>query len=155
MPEIEEHVRIRFLSRIADMPKDDCWEWIGLKTAKGYGLFKTDRKTWRAHRFSFKLFNGPFNEKLWVLHGCDNPSCVNPKHLHLGTVVDNNKDTVTKNRQAKGQKIATSIFDEVDIIIIRGEYRCGMSMGKLAKMFSCDRETIRNIVLRKTWKHVR
>lgn len=75
-----------------------CWFRIGSKFANGYGRFHQNHKALRAHRFSWTLHNGKIPEGLIVCHECDNPLCVNPKHLWLGTNADNNIDTVKKGR---------------------------------------------------------
>lgn len=76
-----------------------CWEWCGSKDEKGYGLIPVGgNKSMRAHRYSYRLFNGSIKKGLHVLHKCDNPTCVNPKHLFLGTNNDNIQDKVSKNR---------------------------------------------------------
>jgi hypothetical protein len=81
---------------------DQCWEWIASKTRNGYGFFhrggRVDRKPIRAHRLSWELHNGPIPDGLWVLHKCDNPCCVRPDHLFIGTRSDNMKDCAAKGR---------------------------------------------------------
>jgi len=89
--------------------KGGCWEWLGQKWRTGYGYvrFREDGKvkTTAAHRYIYKIHKGEFNETLNVLHTCDNPSCVNPNHLWLGTHTDNMRDMVAKGRHVKrGQK---------------------------------------------------
>lgn len=75
-----------------------CWEWQGCKSKEGYGKFMFQRKKYMAHRLSWIFFNGEFSEVLHVLHHCDNPPCVNPNHLFLGTNQDNVDDKMRKNR---------------------------------------------------------
>lgn len=75
-----------------------CWEWQGKLDRYGYGSLKVDNKTTKAHRYSYEKYYGSFNKELHVLHTCDNPKCVNPHHLFLGTNQDNVKDRVNKNR---------------------------------------------------------
>lgn len=83
---------------------DGCWVWQGSKNRDGYGLFMRDgrrrpgRRCERASRVSWELHRGPIPRGLWVLHKCDNPSCVNPDHLFLGTVQDNVADMMRKGR---------------------------------------------------------
>lgn len=81
-----------------------CWEWQGSLDRYGYGKFRIGKSTVKAHRYSYELFNGAFDKKLHVLHTCDNPKCVNPQHLFLGTNQDNVNDRVNKNRTKTGTK---------------------------------------------------
>lgn len=80
-----------------------CWEWIGAKDKDGYGLFHAHPYQ-RAHRFSYVLFYNQSLKDLCVCHYCDNPSCVNPEHLWLGTIGDNNRDAMRKGRKIQPNK---------------------------------------------------
>jgi hypothetical protein len=79
---------------------DGCWEWQGSLNRLGYGRFTNfdGRRDWLAHRLSYRLFIGEFDEELRVCHSCDNPRCVNPNHLFLGTAKDNTQDSIRKGR---------------------------------------------------------
>lgn len=79
-----------------------CWLWIGRKNYYGYGVVQVNRKPMRAHRFFYQKFKGLIPDGLLIMHTCDNPPCVNPKHLKLGTKDDNNKDTAKKRRHNYG-----------------------------------------------------
>lgn len=76
----------------------DCLEWNRFLNHKGYGSFYCFGSHFMAHRISFYLINGPFDSNLMVLHKCDNPSCINPEHLFLGTAKDNFDDMIQKGR---------------------------------------------------------
>ena len=76
----------------------DCWEWMGTKNGKGYGVVRHDGKTWMAHRLAFLFANAVHPEGKFVLHECDNPACINPKHLRLGTAQDNAQDQKQRGR---------------------------------------------------------
>lgn len=92
----------RFIEKISI--GNDCWLWLGgvLANTMGYGQIgiggRRDRKTLLAHRVSYELFIGPIPSGLQVLHECDNPPCVRPRHLFLGTQLDNMKDMMNKGR---------------------------------------------------------
>lgn len=75
-----------------------CWEWTASTYKKGYGSFWLNGRNVRAHRFSYEMLIGPIPAGMKVLHKCDNPKCVRPDHLFLGTINDNNKDKARKNR---------------------------------------------------------
>lgn len=79
-----------------------CWNWQRCKNKAGYGIYVYKQKNYLAHRFSWSLKNGDINKGLHVLHKCDNPACVNPDHLFLGTQSDNNKDCKSKGRHKNG-----------------------------------------------------
>lgn len=96
----------RFLSKI-DYPSDSsCWIWNGSRRPNGYGklVIKTGKKEVGAHRLSYYLFHGNFNEQMFICHKCDNPPCVNPMHLFVGSPKDNVSDMIRKKRQRPGIK---------------------------------------------------
>lgn len=80
---------------------DSCWEWQRGTNSKGYGAVKIQNKTYSAHRVSWTLFNGDIPEGMFVCHHCDNPKCVNPEHLFIGTQKDNMQDKCKKGRHHK------------------------------------------------------
>ena len=90
----------RFEEKIYRCPMSGCWLWDGyVAPQNGYGLIAIgNRRMMRAHRFAWKLYRGPIPEGLWVLHRCDNPDCVRPDHLFLGTAKDNSQDMLRKGR---------------------------------------------------------
>jgi hypothetical protein len=91
----------RFWSKVKKS-EDGCWIWCAFRDKQGYGIFKVAGKTIGAHRVAYTLAYGPIPSGLYVCHYCDNPSCVRPDHLWIGTVDDNNNDKITKGRQARG-----------------------------------------------------
>ncbi len=134
---------------------DTCWLWTGYKQ-KGYGRMSKDYPYTGAlgvltHRVSWELANGPIPEGLCVLHKCDNPSCVNPDHLFLGTRIDNSNDKVSKGRHVRGEKIARSKLTEPDVLAIRASKERAVV---LAARYGIDRRIISYIKTRATWKHI-
>jgi len=91
-----------FFSNVKTTDSSGCWEWTGTKVC-GYGHFRSNGKTMRAHRVSWVIHNGEIPHRdsyngMCVLHKCDNPACVNPEHLFLGTDKDNVRDMIAKGR---------------------------------------------------------
>jgi len=111
-------IRNRFLKFVDKRLKNGCWLWTGTRHGKGYGHFQIGKKSEKAHRFSYLEFVGPLNDK-HVLHKCDNPPCVNPKHLFLGTNLDNVRDKLTKGRQPYGNTMAHTKVTDRDVLLIR------------------------------------
>ncbi len=97
--------RLRFWTKYAESGIEDCWEWLAGRNRRGYGKFKMRRKTRPAHRVAYEMHIGPIPDGILVCHRCDNPGCVNPAHLFLGTAQDNMSDKVAKNRQSKGRDV--------------------------------------------------
>lgn len=89
-------VEERFWNKV--LKTDDCWTWTSAKSRKGYGLFWDGNKFVRAHRASYVLAFGPIPDGMCVCHHCDNPSCVRPDHLFIGTNADNVHDSIAKGR---------------------------------------------------------
>lgn len=108
------------------------------------------------HRVSWIIYFGKIPYNLHVLHHCDNPLCVNPNHLWLGTQKDNNEDMMNKgrNRQLSGEEHPMAILTEKDILQIRGLYNDGYSMGMIAPIFNITKTNVSRIVNGHIWDKV-
>lgn len=84
---------------------NECWEWKWHRNKKGYGKVSTGKKCHQAHRVSYRVFRGKVRKDLLVCHTCDNPPCINPRHLFLGTNQDNVNDREQKGRGTRGKRI--------------------------------------------------
>lgn len=88
-----------FLDQVPVLAANECWPWNGPRFEKGYGKYDYDGKQHRAHRVAYELFRGPIPHGKLVCHSCDNPPCVNPLHLWVGTQSDNLQDCHGKGRR--------------------------------------------------------
>lgn len=135
---------------------NDCWEWTGYKPSNGYGHFGINGRVFGAHRISFMLFIGEIPNNMLVCHSCDNPSCVNPHHLFLGTDKDNTQDMIKKNRRshhtgATGENNGFHKLTEQKVYKIREMLEQGYTQQEIAEIFEVTPENIRSIRIGKTW----
>ncbi len=139
-----------------------CWLWTGATVGLSfnYGKFWIDGGYDKAHRAAYRLFVGPIPTGMWVLHHCDTPECVNPKHLFIGTRQDNVDDMLAKKRGGqwknppRGNRRRDSKFTEADVLDIRRRCDNGESQGSVAKSFGVGQSTISKIIRRQRWAHV-
>lgn len=123
----------RFWSKV--LSGDGCWEWTASKDRKGYGKFGPTKS---AHRVSYELERGPIPSGLFVCHHCDNPSCVRPSHLFLGTVQDNVDDMISKGRQGIQAK-ALSPEMTAEALRLRAS---GITEREVARILGVSKNTI-------------
>ena len=147
----------RFEERWIPVPWSGCWEWTMGRDSKGYGTisFKGQSST-RAHRLSWELHRGPIPDGMHVLHKCDNPGCVNPDHLFIGTHDDNMADKAAKGRAPSmaGEACPVSVLTDEAIDDIRREYATGLvKQRELAAKHGVSQTNISSIVRRATWRH--
>ncbi len=134
-----------------------CWVWTGARWKKtGYGQIKISGRRVKTHRFSYELLVGEITSEC-VLHRCDNPICVNPSHLFLGSFLDNVVDMVSKCRQAIGSGNGNAVLTEDIVAEIRQRYKKRSKVDgqkALAKEFGVGRSAIGRVINGELWKHV-
>lgn len=147
-----------------------CWLWKLAVGPWGYGQAWALGKNWRAHRLAYWLTFGPFDLSLQVLHRCDNPPCVNPTHLFLGTGLDNHRDQKEKGRYQSGDRhflhrhpemikrggdLPWTALTEDDVRRIRSlASTTSMTSVELGVIFGVNKATIKDILHGRTWKHL-
>jgi len=149
--------RERLLKQHDVDPKTGCWVWRGSTNTGGYGALVTRGKFMAAHRASYFTFVSPIPPGLSVLHRCDNPPCINPDHLFLGTQKDNMADMVSKGRRAPTAGVfnGRAKLTKEQVCRIRDLIADqGMLLREIAKMFEVHVETISRIKHRIYWKDV-
>src|SRR4030065_1284771 len=151
-------IKERFWEKVYIGYKDECWEWLANKNGQGYGVLWCNKKKGNvpAHRASWEMFFGEIPNDLLVLHRCDNPPCVNPSHLFLGTHKDNAQDMINKGRKRyligrehpqSGQKHWGNKLRPNEVREIRRLYKTDkISMHFLAKMFKVGYSTVNYII---------
>lgn len=147
----------RFWKKVQKGKTDECWNWVGAFKLE-YGtvvVVLSDRRVEiKAHRISYFLAFGDFDLHLCVCHKCDNPKCVNPKHLFLGTSPENTYDRNRKQRDARGEGSGVHKLTEEQVQEIRRLYISGeMSGPEIAKKYNIHRTNAWYLVNR-TWKHL-
>lgn len=140
----------RFFSRFKKL-ENGCWQWQAHADKDGYGVLPGDKRNVRAHRFSYEHHFGPIPEGMSVCHKCDNPGCVNPDHLFIGSAKDNAQDALSKRRHYIGAKNGRSKITEDQARFIISS---NMNDPSLAAMFGVHRSTINKIKRSSTWRHL-
>lgn len=130
---------------------DSCWIWKSSRDQNGYGTFNIDRKPKKSSRVSYELYKGPIPEGRFVCHKCDNPPCVNPDHLFIGTRKDNMRDMTNKGRSAHGEKNGQAKLTEQDVIAIWKDSRTHCEIGQ---HYGVTQSMITRIKNKKNWKHI-
>lgn len=143
------------------MRQEGCWLWSGEHEKNGYGVYLREKirrpdggyikKRIKAHRLAWELHRGAIPEGMEICHSCDNPSCVNPAHLFIGTHADNMADRDRKLRYTHGEEISWSKLTIADVAAIRN---ANIPQVELAAQYGVSFQTISEIKLRKTWKQV-
>jgi hypothetical protein len=143
---------MRFWNRVR--VTDGCWLWTGAPNTGGYGQVCINWEVRLVHAVAFEEFYGPIPAGLCVLHHCDNPPCVRPDHLWLGTKAENNADRDAKGRTARGIRSGMHKVTEQDVVAIRQMYAAGLHQGEIAIRFGMSRTGVGEIIRRQVWKHI-
>jgi hypothetical protein len=132
----------------------ECWIWCGCLNKSGYGRPSIDDKPKYAHRVAWELTYGPIPDGLVVRHQCDNPRCVRPEHLLLGTHLDNVQDRVNRGRNSNHNPGAAKLTEQ-QVRDMRAEYTTSSaSAATLGRKYGISVRAAYNIVHGKTWKHL-
>lgn len=145
-------------------PNSGCVLWLRSVAPFGYGILTFGKKVWNTHRLAWVAYNGPIPDGLCVLHKCDVPGCLNPKHLFLGTRGDNCRDMIAKGRHAgcawgrtkgagggPGVKHYRARFTDEQVLAIRSDSR---RQCDIARAYGVAQTTIASIRNRQNWKHI-
>lgn len=175
MPAHKQHLPTRFWIKVEKT--EGCWLWTGATIRDGYGTITIDGRSVKAHRIAWELTYGPIPEGMLVCHRCDNPSCVRPDHLFLGTHADNVHDCIQKGRRntptgeqssfrrhpeqfttfrtmprPKGEAHGLARLTWNQVREIRAKRTIGHSLNQLARAYNVSQGTICHIVAHRTWK---
>lgn len=146
--------RARFAGKYKINPETGCWEWTAGRISGGYGEFWVGTANHLAHRVSWYIYRGDIPENILVCHHCDNPACVNPDHLFLGTDADNSRDMTEKGRSMVGEKHPGAKLTKKKVLKIRSLYATGdYTQRELAKMFDIAQSVISGIIHKRGWVH--
>lgn len=166
---ITDKQKARFWSRVVKSEDPHgCWDWTGYRRGN-YGRLELNGHKHGAHKISYVIHFGPVPPKKCVLHKCDNPPCCNPKHLRLGTQLQNVEDMFKKGRDhhasgpfskerllaaARGERNAGAKLKEGQVLELRKLHRSGFRPTDLAPQFGISNVQFWNIVSRRCWRHI-
>ena len=147
----------RFWRKVDIRGMDECWNWQAYTDKDGYGTFWLGNTNVKAHRFSLAT-QAQIEKELLVIHSCDNPSCVNPSHLRLGTPVENTRDMFERGRESrsapKGEshpssKLTADIAKEIRRVYVPYSRTSGLS--SLGRKYGVTFQAIQAIINGRTW----
>ncbi len=150
----------RFWEKVDRGDPDECWLWTAATYGSGYGAFRVggrSGKTWHAHRWLWQHLNHPLGNSTHVLHRCDNPPCVNPSHLFIGTHTDNMRDMIAKARRdtAVGEDNGLAKLTAASVLEARASYSGQRGECKaLCQRYGVHKNTMLAALHGRTWRHV-
>ncbi len=148
----------RWWSHVDRRGEDECWEWQASRYYYGHGRFSVKTKPISAHRWGYEFLVGPIPEGMFVCHHCDNPPCVNPKHLFVGTARDNMLDKMRKGRQGncgsshQGVRNGRAKLTLVEVESIRCLGAQGATQLEIARLFGISPTQTARILKGESWK---
>lgn len=144
----------RFRAKVKQGAADECWTWTGAMASRGYGVLSVNGRMVYAHRLAWEMEHGKA-PKMFVCHRCDNPPCVNPSHLFLGTPADNMRDMTAKGRyrpyDRRGGRNPRAKLTSDQVLEIRARHGAGEPPRKLAPAYGVSRSHVSNIIARRCW----
>ena len=146
--------RYPFWPRVHRHGSRGCWVWTGTRSSCGYGRIISKGKRIKVHRMMYEAFVGSIPLEMFVCHSCDNRACCNPKHLFLGTQLDNMRDCVKKDRHNRGSRNCNAKLNEESIKHIRELASTGMTGKQIAEIFGVSNARIYEILNDHAWRHV-
>lgn len=161
IPAYSKHLTLeeRFWGKVVKTA--DCWIWVSTLSPKGYGVFNLDQSKRRcgpsqirAHRMSYILAKGAIPDGLLVCHSCDNPRCVRPEHLFIGTNKDNMDDRNNKGRHTKGESHHSAKLTAEIVLEMRRRHAAGESSASLSRQFGVAAPVGWEAIHRRTWRHL-
>ncbi len=144
---------MRFMSRV-DRTPGGCWTWRGTVHHSGYGVFALPgRRQVRAHRAAYFIATDELPGDHLVCHRCDNPRCVNPGHMFLGSSADNKNDSVAKRRHGYGARNGRALLTDAKVTEIRSRRAAGATLTAIASAMGLTKSLVADACSR-TWKHI-
>ena len=160
-PTDPEHLAKRLANGVSAASDGECWEWTRGRNQHGYGQLRVAGRMVYAHRLAYQLGVGPISDGMHVLHKCDNPRCVNPADLSLGTRSQNMQECSQRGRaripkpEKLGEENGAAKLREVDVRSIRRLLAAGWRQRAIAERFGVSQQTVANIKSGKAWGHVK
>lgn len=150
-----ERQRRLFFQKVSPCPITGCWWWTAAVDQDGYGKFQTgthrNQRHWRAPRVSLALVGIDIESDQIALHTCDQPSCVNPAHLRLGSPKENARDCLARGRRPR---VSTNKLHEIQVVQIFQLAALNISQPEIGARVGVHRKTVNNILNGKTWSHI-
>ena len=156
LPDMEQGTDVaRFRKFVGDGSPTDCWEWQSTRSNRGYGKFWLNGRTALAHRVSYEIHHGLIPAGMQVRHACDNPPCVNPAHLSVGTGKDNARDALKRGRYRRGSRNGRAKLTEEQAREIRSCWAGGETQVSMARRLGVSRAAVQFVLSGRNWAHIK